>query len=136
MEKAEQYTEEQKQMAMKHQKLDQERKTILQKLIEIGEEKREYVLVLETLAQLPDDKKCWRLINGVLVEKTKKELVPDLETNIKNMEELWKQLDTRSIEIRKQMSVIEQEIGQNIKEGKGQDKFDEVQAKGSGGVLV
>mmetsp|Transcript_1449 Transcript_1449/g.1275 ORF Transcript_1449/g.1275 Transcript_1449/m.1275 type:complete len:89 (-) Transcript_1449:181-447(-) len=88
MEKGEQYSEEQKKMAMDHQKLDQERKTILQKLIEIGEEKREYTLVLETLSQLDDDKKCWRLINGVLVEKAKKELVPDLETNIENMDEL------------------------------------------------
>ena len=131
-----QYSEEQKKMAMQHQKLDQERKTIMQKLIEIGEEKREHQLVLETLSAVEDDKKCWRLINGVLVEKTKKELVPDLETNIENMESLWKQLDERSSTIRQEMVKIEEELGHSIKNNQSEASADNVDAKGTGGVLV
>jgi Prefoldin subunit len=38
-------------------------------------------LVLETLEPLPEDRKCFRLINGVLVERTVKEVVPALKTN-------------------------------------------------------
>ena len=129
------FSEEQKEMAMKHQKLDVERKTILQKLIEIGEEKREYTLVLETLEQL-EERKCWRLINGILVEKTKAELCPDLKTNIENMDEIWKQLDDRSLEIRKEMQKIEEEIGQNIKDTKGDIHQESTGTKSAGGVLV
>ncbi len=40
-----------------------------------------YRLVLETLEPLPEDRKCFRLINGVLVERTVKDIVPALQTN-------------------------------------------------------
>lgn len=40
-----------------------------------------YRLVLETLDPLPEDRKCFRLINGVLVERTVKDIVPALQTN-------------------------------------------------------
>lgn len=38
-------------------------------------------LVLETLSPLPEDRKCFRMINGVLVERTVKDVLPALETN-------------------------------------------------------
>lgn len=38
-------------------------------------------LVLETLEPLPGDRKCFRMINGVLVERTVKDVVPALKTN-------------------------------------------------------
>lgn len=38
-------------------------------------------LVLETLEPLSDDRKCFRLINGVLVERTVKDVKPALKTN-------------------------------------------------------
>ncbi len=130
------FTEEQKQMAMDHQKLDMERKTIMQKLIEIGEEEREHTLVTETLAKLDDDKKCWRLINGVLVEKTKKELLPELEGVIENMKALIKQLNDRALQIRDSMRKIEEEIGQNIQKPSEEIKETEASGRSSGGVLA
>ena len=130
------FSDDQKQMAMQHQKLDSERKIIIQKLLEIGEEKREHSLVLETLQQLDDDKKCWRLINAVLVEKTKKDLCPDLETNITNMDALWKQLDERSTLIRQEMHKIEEEIGQTIRQTQSDARVNEADSKAAGGVLV
>ena len=42
-------------------------------------------LVIESLMKLEDDRKCWRLVNGVLFEKTKKEVVPELRTMISNL---------------------------------------------------
>lgn len=38
-------------------------------------------LVLETLTPLPGDRKCFRMINGVLVERTVQDVVPALQTN-------------------------------------------------------
>jgi hypothetical protein len=38
-------------------------------------------LVIETLKPLPQDRKCFRMINGVLVERTVQEVMPALVTN-------------------------------------------------------
>lgn len=59
--------------------------------------------MLETLDPLPVDRKCFRMINGVLVERTVKDVVPFLKTNsdgLKNvLEELTKQYRTRQSEM-------------------------------------
>ncbi|KAJ3473992.1 hypothetical protein NLG97_g10041 [Lecanicillium saksenae] len=54
---------------------------IAQKIGDIEQEAEEHKLVLETLEPLPEDRKCFRLINGVLVERTVKDVVPALKTN-------------------------------------------------------
>jgi hypothetical protein len=62
-------------------------------------------LVLETLEPLPGDRKCFRMINGVLTERTVEEVVPILKTNSdglkKTLEELVKQYKTRQDEMEK-----------------------------------
>jgi chaperonin cofactor prefoldin len=45
-------------------------------------------LVLETLEPLPEDRKCFRMINGVLVERTVKEVVPALKTNSEGLKKV------------------------------------------------
>ena len=42
-------------------------------------------LVLESISKLEDDRRCWRLVNGVLFEKAKKEVCPELEQMISNL---------------------------------------------------
>lgn len=42
-------------------------------------------MVLESLAPVPRDRKCFRLINGVLVERTVGDVVPALETNAEGL---------------------------------------------------
>ena len=60
-------------------------------------------LVLETLELHPVDRKCFRMINGVLVERTVKDVVPALKTNSeglkKVLEELMKQYRTKQSEM-------------------------------------
>lgn len=45
-------------------------------------------LVLETLKPLPSDRKCFRMINGVLVERTIADAMPSLQTNADNMKQV------------------------------------------------
>ena len=52
---------------------------------DVEEEKWEHELVLGTLDGVEDGRWVWRLINGVLVEKTKAEVVPDLNQMIENI---------------------------------------------------
>ena len=58
---------------------------------------------MDTIKSLEGTRKCWRLVNGVLFEKTKDETVPELETEIANMENVIKQitdaLSAKKIEI-------------------------------------
>ncbi|KAE9979772.1 hypothetical protein EG328_000710 [Venturia inaequalis] len=62
-------------------------------------------LVLETLEPLAEDRKCFRMINGVLVERTVKEVVPALKTNSeglkKVLDELMVQYTSKQVEMEK-----------------------------------
>lgn len=49
-------------------------------------------LVLETLEPLAEDRKCFRIINGVLVERTVKEVVPALKTNSEGLKKVLDEL--------------------------------------------
>ena len=47
---------------------------------------------MESVSKLEETRKCWRLVNGVLFEKTQAEVVPELEAMIKNLMLVAKQL--------------------------------------------
>lgn len=61
--------------------------------------------MLETLEPLPGDRKCFRMINGVLVERTVQDVLPQLKTNAdglkKVLEDLLKQYTTKQEELEK-----------------------------------
>ncbi|KAK6434241.1 hypothetical protein LTR95_009579 [Oleoguttula sp. CCFEE 5521] len=71
----------------------------------VEQEVDEHKLVLETLTPLPSDRKCFRMINGVLVERTVGDVLPTLQSNADNMskvlEELAKQYKTKQDEMEK-----------------------------------
>ena len=74
---------------MRYQQLQKEAQALVQKLMEIEDEKKENELVLESISQLEDSRKCWRLVNGVLMEKTKVEVVPEMRVVINNLNILY-----------------------------------------------
>ncbi|CAK7245093.1 MAG: Cochaperone prefoldin complex subunit [Sporothrix thermara] len=78
---------------------------IAQKIGDVEQEADEHKLVLETLEPLPGDRKCFRMINGVLIERTVADVVPALQTNAeglkKVLEDLVKQYKAREDELTK-----------------------------------
>lgn len=78
---------------------------VARKIGDVEQEAEEHKLVLETLEPLPLDRKCFRLINGVLVERTVKDVVPALKTNAeglrKVLEDLVKQYKGKEEEFEK-----------------------------------
>lgn len=58
--------------------------------MELEDEKRENELVLESISKLEDNRKIWRLINGVLMEKTKLDVVPEMRIVINNLNSVTK----------------------------------------------
>ena len=73
------------QVANRYKKLQQEAQILLERYMQLEEEKKENELVLESISQLEDTRKCWRLVNGVLMEKTKVEVVPEMRAVINNL---------------------------------------------------
>ena len=60
-------------------------------------------LVIETLEPLPQNRKCFRMVNGVLVERTIKDIIPSLKTNSDGLkqvlDELLKQYKAKQTEM-------------------------------------
>merc|ERR1711900_72877 len=87
---------------------------IASKIGDVESEAEEHKLVLETLEPLPGDRKCFRMINGVLVERTVKDVVPALKTNSeglkKVLEDLVKQYNNKQMEMEKWKVSVEDEI--------------------------
>ncbi|EAQ93293.1 hypothetical protein CHGG_01528 [Chaetomium globosum CBS 148.51] len=78
---------------------------IAQKIGDVEQEAEEHKLVLETLEPLPGDRKCFRMINGVLAERTVKDVIPALRTTAeglkKVLDDLVKQYKTKQDELDK-----------------------------------
>lgn len=49
-------------------------------------------LVIETLQPLPQNRKCFRMINGVLVERTVQDVIPSLKTNSDGLKQVLDEL--------------------------------------------
>ncbi|KAK2806358.1 hypothetical protein FQN51_007402 [Onygenales sp. PD_10] len=65
---------------------------LAQKIGDIEQETEEHKLVIDTLHPLPADRKCFRMINGVLVERTVKDVIPSLKTNSDGLKQVLDEL--------------------------------------------
>ncbi|KAG0036110.1 hypothetical protein BGZ82_004693 [Podila clonocystis] len=66
--------------------------SLAQKIGELETEADEHSLVVDTIAPLDGDRKCFRLVGGVLVERTVKEVLPALKTNQEGIRTVTTQL--------------------------------------------
>ena len=63
--------------------------------------------MLEQISKLEDDRKCWRLINGILFEKTKAQVVPELGAMIQNLGQVGKQINTTLVALKQESIQLE-----------------------------
>jgi len=66
---------------------------IATKINELQGERDEHKLVIESLSKLESERKAFRLIGGVLVERTVGEVLPDVEKNYAGLKELITKLE-------------------------------------------
>ncbi|XP_046670410.1 prefoldin subunit 2 isoform X1 [Homalodisca vitripennis] len=85
------------------QTLRNEQRTLANKISELEYDLNEHKIVIDTLKDLDGDRKCFRMVGGVLCEKTVKEVLPVLSTNKQQLsnliDSLNKQLTKKGIEI-------------------------------------
>ncbi|KAI9333095.1 Prefoldin beta-like protein [Obelidium mucronatum] len=72
--------------------MKQDLQAIASKLGELEQEKDEHKMVVDTMNPLNADRKCFRLINGVLVERTVGDVLPALKQNMDNIDKIVQQL--------------------------------------------
>ena len=71
----------QEQIIMKFNQLRQEQRMLANKYGELEMDVAEHNAVIDTLANVNGDRKCFRSIGGVLVERTVNDVLPSLENN-------------------------------------------------------
>ncbi|TPX33640.1 hypothetical protein SmJEL517_g03519 [Synchytrium microbalum] len=72
--------------------LKQELDAIAQKMGELEQERDEHQLVLDTISPMDPERKCFRLVGGVLVERTIRDVVPAVTTNMEGIKQIITQL--------------------------------------------
>merc|ERR1739848_404584 len=82
-----------REIADKFQSLCQEQRQFQQKVAELKQDRDEHAIVAKTLKKTPEDRRCWRLIGGVLCERTVGEVLPALETHLSNIDGIISQLE-------------------------------------------
>ena len=63
---------------------------------------------MDTMKGLDDTRKCWRLVNGVLFEKTKARVIPEIEGQVANMNQVIQQLSTAVAQKKQEIFKLEQ----------------------------
>ncbi|KAF3762380.1 hypothetical protein M406DRAFT_63302 [Cryphonectria parasitica EP155] len=76
---------------------------LAQKVGDVEQEKDEHTAVLTTLEPLAEDRKCFRMINGVLVEMTIKDVLPSLKTNTEGLKKVEKDLKEQLLAKQKEL---------------------------------
>ncbi|XP_028406474.1 prefoldin subunit 2-like [Dendronephthya gigantea] len=93
----------QEQIIFNFNQLRQEQRNLISKMNELEMDQSEHSMVIENLKDIAPERKCFRMIGGVLVERTVKDVLPALTSNrdqIKGLiEKLKSQLQAKSEEL-------------------------------------
>eukprot|EP01059_Diplonema_ambulator_P001546 TRINITY_DN11306_c0_g1_i1.p2 TRINITY_DN11306_c0_g1~~TRINITY_DN11306_c0_g1_i1.p2 ORF type:complete len:163 (+),score=71.26 TRINITY_DN11306_c0_g1_i1:63-491(+) len=93
----------QEELQGKYSYMKQEYEQYAMKIAEMEGEKHEYNLVLTALEPLEDDRKCYRLVGGVLVERTANEVKPALKESIVKIDEVLEKLNAAAASKQKEL---------------------------------
>ncbi|KAG0758135.1 hypothetical protein G6F29_011274 [Rhizopus arrhizus] len=75
-------------LTQKYNQFKSELQQIAQKIGELESEVEEHKLVIDSISPLEPERKCFRMVGGVLVERTVREVLPALETNYSGIKQV------------------------------------------------
>lgn len=79
-------------ITQQYNKFKNELQQLAQKVGELESEVEEHKLVIDSISPLEPDRKCFRMVGGVLVERTVKEVLPALQTNYNGIQQVIQSL--------------------------------------------
>lgn len=109
---------------------------IYSKINELEMEVSEHSLVINAIQPLDPSRRCYRMIGGVLVERTIKEVLPAVQRNREGLEEVISRLNETLEKKKKEMAEFEEKYKIRIRKG---DEMKDEGGKKEGnaqGVLV
>ena len=127
----------QEEIVNQFQKLRSEQRNIGMKISEIEMDQNEHKLVIETLKDLDPQRRCFRMVGGVLVERDVGSVLPTLGVNYEKMGELLVKLNAQLITKGKEITAYKEKYQIKI-EGEKEEKEVEIagEKKPTQGVLV
>lgn len=116
--------------------LRNDQKAIAQKQNDLRQDLNEHTIVIDTLEGIDQDRKCFRMVGGVLVERTVKEVMPALVSNKDKMGKLISSLDSQLTEKGEDIASYMEKHNIQVKGNESKKEVsNEVEVK-TGGVLV
>ncbi|KAK2656091.1 hypothetical protein Ddye_009143 [Dipteronia dyeriana] len=110
---------------------------IYSKITELEMEASEHSLVINAIQPLDPSRRCYRMIGGVLVERTIKEVLPAVQRNKEGIEEVIARLNEALEKKKKEIAGFEAKYKIRIKRSDSDVKDDSSLKEGSAqGVLV
>lgn len=110
---------------------------IYSKITELEMEVSEHSLVINAIQPLDQSRRCYRMIGGVLVERTVKEVLPAVQRNKDGLEEVIARLNEALEKKKKEIAEFEAKYKIRIKKADSEVKDDSSRKEGSAqGVLV
>ncbi|KAJ4779752.1 Prefoldin subunit 2 [Rhynchospora pubera] len=112
---------------------------IYSKITELEMEVNEHNLVIGAIEPLDPTRRCYRMVGGVLVERTVKEVLPAVKRNKEGIEEVIARLNEALEKKKKELTEFELKFKIRIRRGEREESGEEASAKKEGaaqGVLV
>ena len=82
-----------------------------QKMSELEMDTNEHKMVLETLAGVEPGRKCFRMVGGVLVERTVEDVMPAVKNNSQGIETVLKSLNEQFNLAQKELTQLQMKFG-------------------------
>ncbi|KEG11717.1 prefoldin subunit 2 [Trypanosoma grayi] len=116
-------------IVQRYQQLRQECLSLVSRNSELENELHEHKLVAEALRPLNGDRRCHRLVGGALIERSVADVLPELEENIKGIQEALEQLNKILAEKQKAMEEYARKHGVTVAQQHGQQPAGEANAE-------
>lgn len=124
-------------VANKYASMRTELNQIYSKITELEMEVGEHSLVINAIQPLDPTRRCFRMIGGVLVERTIQEVLPAVQRNKEGLEEVIARLNEALEKKKKEISDFEAKYKIRIRKPDSETKDDGGRKEGSAqGVLV
>lgn len=119
----------------KFNQLRQEVQQIWSKINELESEAKEHALVIKTMEPMEKERKCFRLVGGVLVERTVGEVLPAVQKNKEGLEHVLAKLREQLEENKKELSAFQSKYNIRVRSA-SEIQEERVDQTANQGVLV